>query len=117
MSLIIVLEVELEGYLSPLFFREQVIGLGIVPRLNQFDRIDMLVERVGSFLLKKGLDVFEHGLAEGSLQNNLVCTLVGRVQICVDLPELVLQVEYLEVDELVLDVSHREEGPHLIPRL
>ena len=77
----------------------------------------MLEKGVWPFFLKQCLHVFEHGLTQGPLQNNLIRPLVGRMQVRVDLAELILQVEYLEIYEFVLYISNREKGPYSISSL
>ena len=58
-----------------------MVGLRVVSCLDEGDRVDRLEEGVRALLLEKGLDVLEHGLAEGPLQDDLVCALIGRVQV------------------------------------
>ena len=60
---------------------EEVVGLRVVSCLDERDRVDLLEKGVRALLLEQGLDVLEHGLAEGPLQDDLVCALIGRVQI------------------------------------
>jgi len=53
---------EIEGQLRPLLLGKQMIGLGVIPRLYELDRLGMLEKGVRPFLFKEGFHVFEHGL-------------------------------------------------------
>jgi len=79
------LNLELKSQLRPLFLGQQVISLGVVSHLNQFQFINLFEERVGSFFFEQSFNIFEHGLGEGALEDDFVGTLVGVVKVCVDL--------------------------------
>jgi hypothetical protein len=108
------LHIEFEGQLRPLLLGQQVIGLGVVSHLNQFQVIYLLEKRVRSLFFKQGLDIFEHGLGEGPLQNDFVGTFEGIVQVGVDLRELVLDHVGFKVDKFVFYISRGEKGPKAV---
>ena len=75
------MNIEFESDLSPLFLGQQVVGLGVVPDLDELDPGDIFKERVRSFLPEEGLDVLKHGLREGPLEYDFITALVGTVQV------------------------------------
>ncbi len=70
---------KLECDLSPLILRQQMIALSVVPRLHEAQIFNVLVKRIRPLLFEQRLDVFEHGLAQGPLEDYLVAALVSIV--------------------------------------
>ena len=94
-----------------------MIGLCVISRLHQLHIGRSFKERIRSFLFEERFHIVEHGFAQRTLQDNFITTSIGIEEVSVDLAELLIHIVDLEINEFILDVSDREEGPHSISEL